>query len=144
MAGYTRQDALSQGSPNLGALAEIQNNWGMAKIKASDDLSVVAERIAKLDITADATGGLAIDIPEGAEIVDVAVVCSEANASGTVTVQVGGGGTEITSAIVCAVIDIRSKTTKVVQSVKTVGASGIEAVTNGAGDGGVVYVKYLI
>ena len=135
--GYTQQNAQSQGNPNLGALAVLQENWTIEKIRENGF-------IAKFEITADATTPVAIDIPLGAEIVDVAVQCSASNASGTATVQVGGGGTAITSAIVCAVIDINSKTTKVVQSVKYVGVDGIEVVTNGASDRGVVYISYRI
>ena len=123
--GYTRQNADSQGSPNIGALADI-------------------EYVAEYTVASDATTPIAITIPLGAVISDIKATCTASNAAGTLTVQVGGGGTAISSAIVCAVVDIISRSTKVVQTVKTVGASGIEVVAHGAADEGIVSITYKV
>jgi len=150
--GYTRQNADSQGSPNIGALADIQDNWDLDDIASAKNLAneLTDEKIADIEyvaeytVASDATTPIAITIPLGAVISDVKATCTGANAVGTLTVQVGGGGTAITSAIVCAVIDVISRTTKVVQSVKTVGANGIEVVAHGAADEGIVSITYKV
>lgn len=53
------------------------------------------------NITADATGEVAVTIPYAMEVLDVCVQCRAANANGTLTLK--KGATAITDAIICAV-----------------------------------------
>ena len=108
-------------------------------------LQVVEQRtlhIQRVVVAADATGALAFLAEVAGEIVDAWAVCTTANASGTLTLRTATNG--ITSAIVCAVQHVVSRTTQVVQTYKTITQNqALNVIANGAADRGILYFAVL-
>ena len=126
----------SQGRPNLGVLQYIQDNWGADEISAS-------LRVEKVSITASGTAGVTTtDIPVGAEIVDVVVHANATSGSGTARLSVGGGGANITDAIVMATADAITRAGSIDQTYKNVVTAGVTVTTHADADLGDVYIHY--
>lgn len=107
------------------------------RAKQHDDYDMV---VLKLTVGADATGALSFTMPSfNIEIVDIVAQCTASNASGTLTLR--RVTTAISSAIVCAVGDVISRSTDVVQAAKNIVASEVlNVIANGAADRGIVYI----
>lgn len=125
----------SQGSPNLGAIQYLQDNWGKDEISS-------AVRVAKVSITASGTAGVSASIPVGAEIIDTHCICKATVGSGSARVRVGGGGNNITDAITMATNDALTRASSIDTTYSLVGSDGIEVVTNSDNDRGDVYIFY--
>jgi len=98
--------------------------------------------IQKVVVAADASGGQAFTPEVSGELIDAFAVCTVANASGTMTLR--RGTTAITSAIVCAVQDVLSRTTTLVQAQKNlVKGETLNMKANGASDKGLVYLVII-
>jgi hypothetical protein len=125
----------SQGSPNLEAMQYIQENWGPDQISA-------AVQVAKVSVTASGTSGVAATIPVGAEIMDMVVHCNASVGGGTARLRVGGGGANISDAVVMATLDAITRCASIDQTYKVVGADGVEIVTNADTNLGDIYLYY--
>lgn len=135
--GYDSAGASSKGSPNLEALALVQDQ--LIDIINNNQLLYVE----KLIVDATATGGTNFtSIPVGAEIVEVLVQCTATNGSGTLKLTVGDGGSDITDTIACATLDAIDRAASVDQTYKYVTSDGIDVVANGNDDRGEVYVSF--
>jgi hypothetical protein len=98
--------------------------------------------VLRVPITADATGGMDIKCPFKCKILDVKVQCTAANVAGTVTLA--NAGNAVTSAIVCAVLDVISKTTKIDVTYEDVAKDAtLTLTTNGAADRGVALIEVI-
>ena len=132
-----RKDAFdaSQGKPNLSALQYLQDNWGIDEIAA-------AERVCKTVVSGSA--GVEADIPLGAEIIGVTVICKKENGSGTMTVKTGAESpVDISDAIACATDKAVDYAATIDDAYNVVGADGVKIFGNGAADYGVVFIKYM-
>ena len=136
MANYNSSTSDEKGSPNLEALQYLQDNWGEDEINAS-------LQVEKVAIIASATGGqTTLNIPVGAEIVDIVAWSSVTSGSGTVTASVGDGGAAISDAIAFETEDTKDSAATIDRTYKYVTATGITLTTNGNGDLGDVYIYY--
>jgi hypothetical protein len=126
------------GSPNLGAMQYLQENWGKDEIAAALRVEVVSITSA----LSGTNGVSAENIPQGATIVDVVVQAKATVGSGTAQVKVGGGGAAISDAIDMATEDAIARAATIDQTYKIVGADGIEVVTHSDSDEGDVYIYY--
>lgn len=98
--------------------------------------------IQRVPVEADASGGLAFTAEYSGELVDAWVVCTAANASGTLGIR--RSTTALTTLMVCAVIDVLTRTALVLQSGKTITeGETLNVKANGASDRGVVYMAVL-
>jgi hypothetical protein len=135
MANYKSSTDPAKGQPNLEALQYLQDNWGKTEIAA-------AIRIEKVTVTASGTSGVAASgIPQGAEIIDAWCVATSTVGSGSAQVKVTDGDA-ITDAMDMATADALARATTIDTTYSTVGADGIEVVTNGDTDAGYVYIAY--
>lgn len=90
-------------------------------------------------ITADATGGLSITVPENIEIVDVIIQARATSGSGTATLR--SSTNAITDAIVMAVDTTMVSAGTIDDAYSTVTtASSLNVITNGAADRGLVTI----
>jgi hypothetical protein len=94
-------------------------------------------------VTADASSGLAITgLEEGDTIIDVVVVCSATNGSGTL--QVTDGTNAITDAIACAVDTTKTSMATLDDDHNVIGVGDTATViANGAADRGYIIVTYI-
>lgn len=95
--------------------------------------------VLKYAVTADATSALSITVPYDMEIYDVVVVCTTANASGTLTLR--SGTNAITDAITCAVdkaVDRAATIDDAYASITT--STSLNVISNGAADRGILYI----
>jgi len=101
-------------------------------------------KVVKTVIAADATAGVAVDIPVGAIIVDAWAVATATVGSGAATLKIGGGGATIATGLVMAVAKAVGRLAAGVEVANlVVGAAGVEIHTANAGDRGHVYVAYI-
>lgn len=143
MANYKGSNDPAKGSPNLEALQNLQEDWDNDKIVASNLLATIAVRKVKTSIISDASStAVTVDIPEGAEIIDIVVHSNATSGSGTVTVQIGSGGAGISDAIVMSTDTAVTRIGTIDN--KTVTSAGVELITNGAADRGDVYIFFNI
>lgn len=109
------------------------------RLKELQDRSVAIQRIP---IAADASGGLSFIAEYSGELVDAWVVCTAANASGTLGIR--RSSTALTTLMICAVIDVLTRTALVLQSGKAIVAGEtLNIKANGASDRGIVYMAIL-
>jgi len=128
----------SQGNPSLTAVQALQN------IVGSDAASFFnkIEKVSKTVVSGSA--GVEADIPLGAEIIGVTVICKKSNSSGTMTVMTGADTpVAITDAIACVTDTAVDYAATIDDDYNIVGADGVKIFGNGAADYGVVYIKYL-
>jgi hypothetical protein len=135
MTNYKSATDDAKGSPNTEAIQYLQENWGKSEIDAS-------VRVARTEITASGTSGVAISIPVGATILDIIATPTVTNGGGTAKVRIAGAGADISNAITFAVVDTLTHASTIDQTYAKVSATGIEVVTNGDGDLGFVDVYY--
>jgi hypothetical protein len=89
-------------------------------------------------IDADATGEKAVPIPFPCQAVDVIVMCTTANSSGTLTLK---NGTAITDAIVCAVDKVIVRAGTIDDAYYTLyPTSSVTVDANGANDRGIMII----
>jgi hypothetical protein len=98
--------------------------------------------VQKVTVAADATAGQNFLAEVSGELVDVEAVCTASNAGGTLTVR--RSSTAISSAIVCAVVSVPSRTALVLQASKAiVQGETLNIIANGAADRGIAYIYIL-
>ena len=108
------------------------------KVKLGDAV-YRAPVVLKKAITADATGGSAVDIPFAMEVIDAVVICTATNSSGTLILK--KGSTAITNAIACATDTNVARAGTIDDSVMVLAAGDTVTVTaNGANDRGIMYI----
>jgi len=127
----------SQVSPNIAeVLQRLQQEWTKADMVSSVLVSEVL-------VTLTGTSGIDAVIPLGAEIIDVVVICSGANTSGTMQLKTGADTpVAITDAIVCAVDKVVNRSGTIDDAYKYVGADGVKVFSNADDDSGYVYILY--
>lgn len=127
----------NQGIPNLGALQYYQDNWNATQIAAS-------LQVAKLAVTATAVAGLSVTIPEGAKILDVIVIATATNGSGSMTVKTGADTpSSITDAITCDTDKEVNRAGTIDDAYNVVTSDGVKVFSNGADDRGIVHILYM-
>lgn len=98
--------------------------------------------IQKVVVSADATGGFSFVVKWSGEITDLKVQCTASNTSGTLKLR--RATTDITDAIVCAVVDVETRAATVVQAQKVLTqGETLNVIANGASDRGVMYINIL-
>jgi hypothetical protein len=138
MSNYKGDLDPSQGNPSLTAVQALQNVLGANAATFVGSL----ERVSKTVVSGSA--GVEADIPMGAEIIGVTVICKKANSSGTMTVKTGADTpVDITDAIACETDKAVDYAATIDDAYNIVGADGVKIFGNGAADYGVVYIKYL-
>ena len=136
MTQYKGDFDTSQGQPSLTGLKYLQDNL-------PKDVIATLPRICKTLVSGSA--GVEADIPVGAEIMAVKVICLKSNGSGTMTVKTNADTpVAITDAIACVTADAVDYDTTIDKTYSVVGADGIAIFGNGAEDYGAVYITYLI
>lgn len=103
-----------------------------------------AVKVAKITVpTGSHSAGTPVvdtSLPVGSEIIDVNVVATATNASGTVTVS--DGTNDITNAIACDTDNAISRAASIDQAYNVVVAAGLTLTANATGDAGIAYVYY--
>jgi len=103
--------------------------------------AVLVEKII-VPLGSNTTPVVNTNIPVGAEIMDVEVRCTTANAAGTATVS--DGTNPITDAIIMAVLDVMTKAGTIDTTFATLTSAGLTVTANADGDEGIVYVYYKL
>ena len=135
MSNYKGDFDVSQGQPSLTALQHLQDQLPASVIST-------LPRVCKTTVSGSA--GVEADIPMGAEIIGVTVICKKSNASGTMTVKTGAGTpVAITDAIACVTDTAVDYAANIDDAYNIVGADGVKIFGNGAADYGDVYITYL-
>lgn len=97
-------------------------------------------------ITADASGAIAVaGLAEGDEIIGVSVICTTANANGTLILETGGDD-DITDGIICAVDKDATYAGTIDDAFSTLPASGAQIISVGgtaANTRGIVVIDYI-
>ena len=97
-------------------------------------------------ITADASGAIAVSgLAEGDEIIGVSVICTTANANGTLILETGGDD-DITDGIICAVDKVTTYAGTIDDAFSTLPASGAQIISVGgtaANTRGIVVIDYI-
>lgn len=97
-------------------------------------------------ITADASAGIAVSgLSEGDEIVGAHVICTVANASGTLVLETGGDD-DITDGIICAVDKVVTYAGTIDDANSTLPASGAQIISVGgtaANTRGIMAITYI-
>ena len=126
----------SQGEPNLEVLQYLLDNWKPSDISAS-------LRKVTTVIDSDASAGIAVDIPAGAEIVDVVVLCQASVGSGTMQVKTGADSPAvITDAIDCETNHAIDRAASIDDAYNVVGADGIKIFSHASANRGTVTIFY--
>ena len=127
----------SMGSPN--SMAQQFNQDNMSKDRILDTL-----HCTRTVVGPSGNSGVAIDIPVGAKIVDVVVQCTATSNSGTVTIKTNADSpVAISDVIACETADAVDRAATIDTTYSTVTSDGLQAVSNGVDDEGIVFVTYL-
>jgi len=138
MTIHQSSDGSGQGSPNLGFLEWLQSMFGSTVIPT-------LLRTVKKSIITTAVAGIAVDIPIGAKIIDVRVICTTSNGSGSMQIKTGADTPVVISdAIACVTGDVLARAGTLDTTYTTVGTDGIKIFSNGASDKGDVYIDYIM
>ena len=98
--------------------------------------------IQRVPVTADASAGTGFAVEVSGELVDMWVVCTSSNASGTLGIR--RVATALTTLVACVTVDVEARTALLLQSGKTlVAGETLNVKANGAADRGVVYLAIL-
>jgi len=98
--------------------------------------------VQQVEVDADATGGKSFTVEYSGILLDITIACRATNGSGTITLRRSTDA--ISSAIVCAVDDVLSRTTTIVHARKTVVAGEtLNLVAFGAADRGIATLFIL-
>ena len=153
-------DTETAGYYKVGVLKEIKNSNGVILVTKnrqavySDVFTLQAEMAVEqaepktlvFKVTADASIALPIaGLVEGDEIIDVHLICTAANASGTLTLE-DGAGDDISDAMICAVdkVVVRAGTIDDAKSVLPATGAAIISVGGTATDTrGIVVISYI-
>jgi hypothetical protein len=136
MSKHQSYNDASQGSPNLEALEFLQNNF-------PPDVISGLLRTAKVSITTGGNAGVAVDIPVGAEIMDVVVQCTRSNGSGSMQLKTNAlSPVAISNAIAAVTEDVVARAGTLDMTYKYVGADGVAVFANAAADAADVFVVY--
>jgi hypothetical protein len=121
--------------PSLSYLEYLGKNFGM-------DVIARVPKVCKTVVSGSA--GVEADIPMGAEIIGVTVVCLKSNGSGTMTVKTNAlSPVAITDAIACVTDTAVDYAATIDNDYQVVGANGVAIFGNGAEDYGAVYITYI-
>ena len=122
-----------------GAIAEVGLDVTRLKVNPANivELSVGADATGLGLTFTNATTGLAV----GDRIVDLWVVCTESNGSGSLKLSHGDAGADISAALACVTIDVLTRGALIVGGVVT--ADGLTIIANGAADRGKMYLTYI-
>jgi len=129
----------SFGNPGLQVLQWFQENLPPEKVA---EITYTKE----FAVTADATGALEITgVPLNARIIGARVICTAANASGTLQLRTNATTpVAITDAMICAVDKVVVYAGTIDDAVTTVGVDGLQVISNGADDRGIILIEYKV
>lgn len=138
------EDADAVGAYKVGFVTKVNNGVCVEFQPFAQDGRAESVEMTTFDVDADATGSLDITgiIPEGATIIDVLVECTTANSAGTLQLREETGDAAITDAIICAVDNVIERAASI--SISTVGSNGLEIISNGAADRGLMTIVWRI
>ncbi len=126
----------SQGNPNIEVLQYLLENWKPGDISAS-----LRKLTTVIDV--DASAGIAVTLPAGAEIIDVLVQCQATVGGGTMQIKTGATvPSTISNAIACATNHAIARAGTIDDAYNVVGADGIKIFSNSASDRGTVTIFY--
>ena len=135
MSNYKGDFDASQGQPSLTAVKYLQE-------QLTPDVIASLPRVCKTTVSGSA--GVEADIPVGAEIIGVTVICKKTNSSGTMTVKTGADTpVSISDAIACETDKAVDYAASIDDAYSIVGADGVKIFGNGAANYGDVYITYL-
>lgn len=137
MSNYKSSFDAGQGEPNLGALQYLQEQFPPSVISK-------LAYVCKVEVTTGGNVGIEADIPVGAEIIGVTVVCTKTNGGGTMTVKTGATvPADISDAIACATDKAIDYAATLDDAYNIVGSDGVKVFANAAADAGNVYIHYI-
>ena len=114
--------------------------------EAADAILRAEPRILVQKITADASAGIAVTgLAEGDEIIGVTVICTTANANGTLLLETGAGD-DITNGIICAVDKVVSYAGTIDDAFSLLPVTGAQILSVGgtaANTRGIVIITYI-
>ena len=97
-------------------------------------------------VAADTSAGISVaGLSEGDIVIGAEVICTDANANGTLVLEDGAGG-DITDGIICAVADAKHYTSSIIQAKSTIPASGAKIISVGgtaANTKGIMIIDYI-
>jgi hypothetical protein len=130
------------GSVAVGTVTKINNGVSVEFMPYKQNNIPESVEMTSYAVVADASSSIDITglVPEGATILDVFVECTAASGSGTLQLREETGDAAITNAIVCAVDNVVTRVTTL--SISTVGANGLEIISNGAADRGIMTIVW--
>lgn len=129
----TERDILDKQLPINQQTALGTEIYDMQQIQAYEPIVLTAA------VTADATGGQSITVPYAMTIIDAWVVCTAANASGTLTLR--SSTNAISDAITCAVDTTLTRAGTLDDAYTAITTStSLNVIANGASDRGIIYI----
>jgi hypothetical protein len=125
-----------------GKVTKINNGVSVEFMPHKQNNIPESVEMSTYDVDADATGSIDITglVPEGATILDVFIECTAASGSGTLQLREETGDAAITDAMICAVDNVVVRVTTL--SISVVGSNGLEIITNGAADRGLITIVW--
>jgi len=118
---------------------------GSQNARVGDRITELQNRgviIQQVAVIADASGGQNFTVEYSGILLDVTVACRAANGSGTLTLRRAAAA--MSSAIVCAVDNVLSRTTTIVHAEKDIVAGEtLNLIANGAADRGIATLFIL-
>jgi len=138
LIGYAIESALS-GDTHISISFDGTLDASVASINAEPKILVAK-------ITADASGAIAVaGLKEGDEIIGAHVICTVANANGTLILETGGDD-DITDGIICAVDKVVVPAGTIDDAFSTLPASGAQIISVGgtaANTRGIMVITYI-
>lgn len=132
----------SKGTPNLEYLAFLQDN-----LSENDVYNVAKVKQFNVDQDAETAALVVTDIPVGAKILNVHVICTAANTAGTLQLRTNAGSpVAITDAMICAVDKVVVNAGTIDDVTYIVTSDGLQVIatgTDGTATRGLVIITYI-
>jgi hypothetical protein len=139
MTIHQSSDGTGQGgNPNLEAMQRLQKEWGKAEV----DSAILISEVAVAALASGSSVGISVDIPIGAEIIDVKVIPTVSSSGGTMQVKTGSGVNAVTNVMTCATDKIIARATSIDDAYKYVTADGMRVFSHAEADAAKVYLYY--
>lgn len=148
-------DTSTAGYYKIGTVNTVKNSNGIVLVNVNKYAELISDDISDLQaepkilvqkITADASAGIAVTgLSEGDEIIGMSVICTAANASGTLVLETGAGD-DITDGIICAVDKVVTYAGTIDDANSTLPATGAQIISVGgtaADTRGIVVINYI-
>jgi hypothetical protein len=131
-------------SIDVGFVTKINNGVSVEFIPYVQNNLPETIQSSSYEVAADATGSVDITglVPLGATILYVFAESKATSSSGTLQLREETGDAAITDAMICAVDNVIVSVTTL--SISVVGSNGLEVITNGAADRGIITIIWRI